>query len=158
MKYLILAALAAGLLWPRAAAAYEEEGLSEAAVSTDTANGSDEDEDQTMIQENDEDLADFVTDYIRKDVQLKGAFFIEDRASKKVLKLELVSVENAAADAEGGTKKVTAVFKDAAGKKVPVAFYLQNGPWGGLDIFKMESRFQAEKPAAKPKAKAKDKK
>lgn len=147
MKHLIFAALAAGLLWPRAAAAYEDEGLSEAAVSTDAANASDEEEDQTLIQENDADLSDFVTDYIRKDIQLKGAFFIEDKTSRKILKLALTGVETIASDAEGGAKKVTAVFKDAAGKKVAVVFYLQNGPWGGLDIFKMESKLSAEKPA-----------
>jgi hypothetical protein len=92
-----------------------------------------------------------VTDYIRKDIQLKGAFLVEDKASKKVLKLDLVSVDNTAADAEGGAKVVTAVFKDAAGKKLPIAFYLQNGPWGGLDIFKLELKPAKEKQPAKAK-------
>jgi hypothetical protein len=141
MKYLVLAAAAAVLLWPRAAAAYEDEGPSdEAAVSSDTANSADDEDDQTMIQENDEDLADFVTDYIRRDIQLKSFFFVEDRSSGKVLKLQLVSVEKAVSvDAsEAGAKIVTAVFKDAAGKKFQVAFHLQNGPWGGLDIFKLD--------------------
>ncbi len=139
MKIIILAVLALGLNRPApAAAAYEEEGLSEAAVSTETAKNADEDEDQTVIQENDEDLAAFVTDYIRKDTQLKGAFFLEDKTASKTLKLSLVSVGPKPADGEGGAKLITAVFKDAAGNKFPVVFTLQNGPWGGLDIFKIE--------------------
>jgi len=151
MKYLVITALAAVLLWPRAAAAYEEEGLSEAAVSSDTANGPDDEEDQTLIQENDEDLSDFVTDYIRRDIQLKGSFLVEDKDSGKVLKLQLVSVEGAVSndDTEAGAKKVTAIFKDTAGKKFQVAFSLQNGPWGGLDIFKMELLTPAKRRPAK---------
>jgi len=139
MKLILLAALALGLARPApAAAAYEEEGLTEAAVSTETLKNGDEEEDQTVIQENDEDLAAFVTDYIRKDTQLKGAFFVEDKASGKTLKLSLVSVAQKAADGEGGVKLVKAVFKDAAGNKFSAVFTLQNGPWGGLDIFKID--------------------
>lgn len=149
MKGITLALLAAGLLWPApAAAAYEDEGLSEAAVSTETVKNSDEEEDQPVIQANDEDLTAFVMDYIRKDTQLKGAFFIEEKPTKKILKLSLVSVDPKPANGEGGARKVTAVFKDAAGKKYPALFYLQNGPWGGLDIFKIELK----QPAGKPKA------
>ena len=82
MKTLILLALGAGLAGTPAYAGpdYEEDGLTEAAVSTETAKNGDEEEEQPMIQENDADLADFVTDYIKKDVELKGAFFIEDKA------------------------------------------------------------------------------
>ena len=152
MKILLLLALGAGLFLPAAARAeYDEEGLTEAAVSTDAAKSSDDEEEQPMIQENDEDLADFVTDYIRKDIQLKGAFFIEDKAAKRILKLELAGVSAKASDAEGGTKKLAATLKDAAGKKVTVVFYLHNGPWGGLDIFKIElkSRQEKDKPAKK---------
>jgi hypothetical protein len=148
MNYLPLALLAACLLAPApAAAAYEDEGFSEAAVSTDAVKASDEDDDQTVIQAADDDLAAFVTDYIRKDTQLKGAFFLEEKTTRKLLKLSLVSVEPKAANEEGGAKKITAVFKDAAGKKYTAAFYLQNGPWGGLDIFKLELKAAAVKPA-----------
>ncbi len=136
MKGIFAAALLLGLAWP-AAAAYEDEGFSETAVSTDAVNGAD-DEEQPVVQESDEDLADFVTDYIKKDIQLKGSFLLEDKPTGKVLKLELLSVEPKAAGAEGGAKRVKATFKDAAGKKLPVFFLLQSGAWGGLDIFRIE--------------------
>jgi hypothetical protein len=158
MNALFLTLLAAGLLCPAAARAYyEDDGFSETAVSTEAAHAADEDEDQqTVIQEADEDLAAFVTDYIRKDVQLKGSFFLEEKATKKLLKLALVSVSQKPENGEAGVKKVAAVFKDAAGKTYPAVFFLQNGPWGGLDIFKIELKSaaapaKAEKPAAKKK-------
>jgi hypothetical protein len=146
MKTLILLALGAGLLCAAPVRAeYEEDGLTEAAVSTDTSKNGDEEEMQPLIQENDADLADFVTDYIKKDIQLKGAFFIEDKATRKILKLDISSVEKRSADSEGGAKKLAATLKDAAGKKFTVVFYLHNGPWGGLDIFKVELKPLAEK-------------
>lgn len=147
MKTLILLALGAGLAWTPAYAGpdYEEDGLTEAVISTDSARGGDEEEDQPLIQENDADLADFVTDYIKKDIELKGSFFIEDKAAKRILKLELAGVENKTSDAEGGAKKLAATLKDAAGKKYTVIFYLHNGPWGGLDIFKVELKTGKEK-------------
>jgi len=143
MKILTAAALLLLLAWP-ARAAYEEEGLSEEdeVTSTDTVTGADEEE-QPMIQESDEDLSDFVTDYVKKDIQLKGSFLIEERPSGKMLKLELVSVDSKASEGEGGAKKVKVTFKDPAGKKVPVFFYLQSGPWGGLDIFRIELKGSA---------------
>ena len=156
MRTLVLIALGAGLLCAAPARAeYEEDGLSEAAVSTDTARNGDEEEEQPQIQENDSDLADLVTDYIKKDIQLKGAFFIEDKAAKRILKLELSGVENKTSEAEGGAKKLTATLKDAAGKKVTIIFYLHNGPWGGLDIFKIELKTKPEK--AKPAKKIAEK-
>jgi len=137
MKFALLAVLSLCLAGP-AAAAYEDVGLPEVDTTTDTAKSGDEDEEQPLIQENDEDLAAFVTDYIRKDIQLKGAFFIEEKSSKKVLSLSLVSVKPKPAAGENAAKTITAQFKDAAGKKATVLFHLQNGPWGGLDIFKIE--------------------
>ncbi|MCM2266663.1 MAG: hypothetical protein NDI60_02690 [Elusimicrobiales bacterium] len=147
MKRVLFALLAAGLACP-AAAAYEDEGLSEAVISTEAAKAGDEDEDQTVIQENDEDLAAFVVDYVRKDIQLKGAFFLEEPGSKKLLKLSLDSVGQKPENGEGGVKKVAAVFRDAAGKKRTAVFHLQNGPWGGLDIFRIELKPAPGKPAA----------
>ena len=138
MKAVLFALMACGLAAAGPAAAYEDEGLPETAVSTDTARGADEDDGQADIQQSDEDLPEFVTDYIRKDVQLKGAFLFEEKPSGRLLKLSLVSVAKTPADAPGGVRKITAVFKDAAGKKYDAAFLLQNGPWGGLDIFKIE--------------------
>ena len=136
MKTVFYALLAACLACP-AAAAFEEEGLPETLVSTDTARNGEEEEEQPLVQESDEDLAAFVTDYIRKDVQLKGAFLIEDKASGKILRLELVSVDRKAAG-ENGSRAVRAGFKDAAGKKYSALFWVQLGPWGGLDIHKIE--------------------
>lgn len=149
MRLLILALFAIALAVP-AGAAYEDDGLSEGAVSTDTVKNGDDEDSQAVLQENDEDLSAFVTDYIRKDIQLKGAFLIESAPDKKILKLELVSVTAKAANGENGAKKVEAVFKDAAAKKHTAYFHLQNGPWGGLDIFKIELQPQQKpKPAGK---------
>jgi hypothetical protein len=145
MKLLFLAALGLCLTAP-AAAAYEDEGLPEAVISTDTARSEDE-EDQPQVQETDEDLAAFVTDYIRKDILLKGAFFLEELPSRKILKLELASVAPKASGSENGARAVTVTFKDAANKKRTALFWLQGGPWGGLDIFKIELKTPGVKPA-----------
>lgn len=154
MKLLILALFSLALALP-AAAAYEDDGLSEAAVSTETAKNGEDEEAQPVIQENDEDLAAFVTDYIRKDIQLKGSFLLESKPDGKILKLELVSVEARAAGGENGVKLLPVVFKDAAGKKYPAFFHIQNGPWGGLDIFRIELRYKTELKAPKAAAPAK---
>lgn len=146
MRLYILAALTLFFAGP-AAAAFEDEGLPEAVASTDTIKNGDEDEDLALIQQSDEDLAAFVTDYIRKDMQLKGAFLVEDKVSKKIYRLELSSIEPKAEAGENGGRTVSANFKDAAGKKVAVDFHLQNGPWGGLDIFKLELKGAALKAA-----------
>lgn len=137
MKFLLFTALALRLSGP-AAAAYDDEGLPEAPASTETVKSGEEEDGLVLIQQSDEDLASFVTDYIRRDIMLKGAFFLEDKAARKILRLELASIEPAASGAENGGKTVTAQFKDAAGKKTAVVFHLQNGPWGGLDIFRIE--------------------
>jgi len=137
MKLILLTVLAFGLAAP-ACAAFEEEGLPETVASTDTARGSDEEEEQPLVQESDEDLAAFVTDYIRRDIQLKGSFFLEDKASKKVYRLQLASVERKTAPGGNGERGVTVVLKDEAGKKFPAVFWVQAGPWGGLDIFRID--------------------
>jgi len=146
MKFAIFTALALCLADP--AAAYEEEGLPETISSTETAKGGEEEEAQPLIQENDEDLVAFVTDYIRKDIQLKGAFLIEDKASKKIFRLELAGVEPKTSGEGTGPRTVRANFKDAARKKFSILFHLQNGPWGGLDIFRLELKTAPAKPAA----------
>lgn len=157
MRPLLFAALGLCLAAP-AAAAYEDEGPpEETAVSTEAARP--DDDEGALVQESDEDLAAFVTDYVRKDIQLKGAFFLEDKYAGKVLKLELASVEPKAAAGENGARSVTVVFREPAGKKLTALFWLQGGPWGGLDIFKIElkgAKRPAElKPAAPPKKKEK---
>ena len=103
--FLLLAGL--GLLASAAPlAAFEDDGLSEAAVSTDAVKNGDEDETQPLIQESDEDLAAFVTDYITKDIQLKGAFLLEDKPAQKVLKLKLASVEQKSSNGDNDVKKI----------------------------------------------------
>lgn len=154
MRLPALALISLGLALP-AAAAFEEDGLSEAAVSTETAKNGDDEEALPVIQENDEDLAAFVTDYIRKDIQLKGAFLLESKPDGKVLKLDLVSVETKASGGENGVRLVPAVFRDAAGKKYPAFFHIQNGPWGGLDIFRIELKYKTELKAPKAAGPAK---
>lgn len=146
MKFLIPALLGLCLAAP-AAAAFEDEGLSETIASTDTAKSAEEEEEQPLVQERDEDLAAFVTDYIRKDIQLKGAFFLEDRASKKLFRMELASVESKAQAGENGARAVAVTLKDAAGKKHKVLFWVQAGPWGGLDIFRIDFRLPGAKQA-----------
>ncbi|HNW45123.1 MAG TPA: hypothetical protein PKI19_11505 [Elusimicrobiales bacterium] len=138
MKYLMAAALALACGGAPALAAYDEEGLSEAVISTEAARNGDEEDDAPFVQESDEDLADFVQDYIRRDTALKGAFLIEDAADRKILKLHLVSLDRKAQPAAETAKTVTAVMRDAAGKTFSVVFYVQVGPWDGLDIFKLE--------------------
>lgn len=135
MKLLILALLSACLT--AGAAAYDEEGLPETMISTDTARTVEEEE-APIIQESDEDLAAFVTDYVRRDIQLKGAFFMEDKASKKVHRLQLDSVKKSTLPGGNGERGVTVVFNDEAGKKFTAVFWVQAGPWGGLDIFRID--------------------
>lgn len=149
MRFLLASMLLASFSAGAAKAAYEDEGFSEASTSTYSARNGEEDDGQALIQENDEDLAAFITDYIRKDIQLKGAFLLEEKATRKILKLTPYSVSQKAEDGENGVKKVKAVFEDMAGKKHNAVFYLQNGPWGGLDIFKIA--LKAEPAAAKKK-------
>ena len=144
MRLIFIAALGLCLAAP-AAAAYEDEGLPETVASSDTARGEDE-EVQPQVQESDEDLAAFVTDYIRKDIQLKGAFFLEEQPAKKILKLDLASVEPRASAGSNGARAVIVTFKDPAGKKRTALFWLQGGPWGGLDIFKIELKTPGVKP------------
>ena len=137
MKLTLLAALALCLA-VQAGAAYDDEGLPETVVSTDTARASEEEEEQPLVQESDEDLAAFVTDYIRRDIQLKGSFFLEDKASRKVYRLQLASVDRKAAPGGNGERGISVVLKDEAGKKFPAVFWVQAGPWGGLDIFRID--------------------
>ena len=143
MKKLIrLCAIAASLPCPQARAITDDD-LSEAALSTDTVK-SDEtaemDETQAYIQESDEDLAGFVQDYIKKDTVLKGAVFLEEPTSGRILKLNLEAVAKKSSDGPGNSKIVEAVFRDASGKKRAVLFYIQSVGFGGIDIFKIEFR------------------
>jgi len=120
------------------AAAIEDDDLNGQMVSTDAARQADEEDVQAVIQESDSDLAAFVRDYIAKDCQLKGAFFIESPDGKKILRLKLVSIEEKTKTAPGGAKTITALFTGAAGKRYEALFYLQSASFGGAEISKIE--------------------
>ena len=121
-----------------AGAAYDEEGLASAFASTRTADNSWEETAPPLAPESDEDLAALVHDYIRRDILLKGAFLLEEKPGGKVLKLTLAAVDAAARPGRNGARTVTAVFKEAGGKKRTAVFHLRPGAWGGTDIFRIE--------------------
>jgi len=151
----ILSALA--LLAP-SARALQDDDLNDTLLSTDTAKtdyAPEEDESaQAYIQESDEDLSGFVQDYVKKDTALKGAFFLEDAASGKVLKLSLAVAPKSSVAGPNNTKIMEAVFKDPSGKDHAVLFHIQSVGFGGIDIFKIELK-KEEKTGreAKPKKK-----
>ena len=62
-----------------------------------------------ILQDSEEDIKNIVEDYIRKDVNLKGAFFIEEKASWKVLRLKYIVITKANIK-EGADKTVVANF------------------------------------------------
>lgn len=140
MKKLLAACLLAALPCGRAAALADDDLVGEM-VSTDTVSGEEsaaDDEAQASIQESDEDLAGFVQDYVGKDIQLKGAFFVEDKATGSVLKLRLESVPKKSVPGPENSRIVEAAFRNAAGRKYSVLFYIQNAGFGGIDIFRIE--------------------
>ena len=140
MKKLIITCALAALACPQVRA-MQDDDLNDAALSTDTVKAeeaADSDEPQTDIQESDEDLAGFVQDYVQKDTVLKGAFFLEDAASGRILKLNLSAVLKKSADGPANSKIVEAVFKDPAGKKHTVLFRIRSAGFGEIDIFKIE--------------------
>ncbi|MBI4655624.1 MAG: hypothetical protein HY746_02630 [Elusimicrobia bacterium] len=102
-----------------------------------------------MIQESDEDIISVVEDFIRKDVQLKGSFLIEDKSQNKILKLEFESIEKTVKTLEDGARVVKTVFNDASGGKTKVFFYLSRAQWGGIDIFQIELKKEAKKQKSK---------
>ena len=151
-RLLILCALAA-LACPQLRA-MQNGDLADAISSTDTIKGDeapDEEEfPQAYIQESDEDLSGFVQDYVKKDVYLKGAFFLEDHASGKILKLSLAIAPKRSSNGPNNTKVLEAIFKDAAGKSYPVLFHIQSVGFGGIDIFRIDLKNAAKPGQAKP--------
>lgn len=88
-----------------------------------------------VMQETEDDIRAIVEDYIRRDIQLKGAFFLEDPRSGRVLKLNFDRVET-----KGGSEKnrtVRTAFKDVAGAVYDVDFQLEGAQWGGLDVMRI---------------------
>ena len=148
---LLLAACMLTALCCQQAAALSDDDLMDAGISTETVTGDEAsaDEDaQASIQESDEDLAGFLQDYIGKDTALKGAFFIEDRGSGKILKLTLGSVVKKSSEGPDNSRIMEAVFKGPGGKQYSVLFYIQSAGFGGIDIFKIELK-KEEKPGKK---------
>jgi hypothetical protein len=133
----------------------EAEATGEAAFSTDTVkneDGGELDEGQAYIQESDEDLTDFVQDYIKKDTILKGAFFLEEAGSGKIFKLSLESVTKKTSNGPNNSKIVETVFRDTTGKKHAVLFQIQSAGFGGIDIFGIALKNERKnKPAVKNK-------
>ena len=157
MKTLFIACALAALACPQARAVQDDD-LSDVLLSTDAAKTEDAPEEdettQAYIQESDEDLSGFVQDYVKKDTALKGAFFLEDPAARKVLKLSLETAPKKSSDGPNNTKIMEAVFKDPGGKKYPILFHIQSAGFGGIDIFKIELKKET-KPAQENKPKRK---
>jgi len=150
MKKIFIICILAAAACPSVMAMTDDD-LLESGISTDAIKGdySSEDEDTLgIIQESDEDLSAFVQDYISKDSALKGAFFLEEPATGRILKLSLGILAKKTTDGPNNSKIVEAVFKDRAGKKYPVLFYIQSAGFGGLDICKIELK-KEEKPKKK---------
>ncbi len=140
MKRLIALCALTLLTCPQAHSMADNE-LTEAALSTDTAKtdeAADMDDAQAYIQETDEDLAGFVQDYVKKDTILKGAFFLEEGTSGRILKLNLETVLRTSSAGPNNSKIMEAVFRDLTGKKRAVLFRIQSIGFGGIDIFKIE--------------------
>ena len=140
MKKLLIACALAALACPQARA-LEDDDLGDVLLSTDTARTdfvSEEDDTQAYIQESDEDLAGFIQDYVKKDTALKGAFFMEDPAAGKVLKLSLETAPKRSSSGPDNTRVLEAVFKDPVGRKYSVLFRIRSAGFGGIDIFKLE--------------------
>jgi len=156
MKKLFIILALAALACPQARA-LQDDDLSDSLLSTDTAKtdyAPEEDEAaQPYIQESDEDLAAFIQDYVKKDTTLKGAFFMEDPATHKVLKLSLETALKKSVAGPDNTKVMEAVFKDPGGKKHSVLFHIQSAGFGGIDIFKIELK-KGTKPAQEGRLKS----
>ncbi len=143
-KTLILLLLAAPLL-------AADENYEEPVVSENSAG----EESGVMVQDSDDDIKSIVEDYIKKDESLKGAFFIEDKKSGKVLSLKylaVLSVDNLSET----EKKVKVQFADpSTGKFRNVFFFMKGSSWGNMDIEKIELEQPAE--IKKPENKSENK-
>lgn len=107
-----------------------------------------------MIQDSDEDIRNLVEDYIKKDIALKGAFFIEDKNSGKVLSLKFVAITKTNLP-EDGDKTVTAQFSSEGSKFYNLIFLLSGSNWGNMEIQKisLEPASGNAKPAEKDRSK-----
>ncbi|HBB65976.1 MAG: hypothetical protein A2X28_00595 [Elusimicrobia bacterium GWA2_56_46] len=142
IKYALMICVLAAVAVPQARAVQDDD-LNEPALSTDAARAdyaSEEDEALGYIQESDEDLAGFVQDYVQKDTALKGAFFLEDPASGRILKLTLDAAPKRSPGGSDNSKVLEAAFNGPGGQKYQVLFHIRSAGFGGIDIFKIELR------------------
>ena len=157
MKKIFIACALAALACPQARA-LQDDDLNDSLLSTDTARTdyATEDDEAALpyIQESDEDLSGFIQDYVKKDTALKGAFFMEDPETRKVLRLSLGTPPKKSSAGPDNTKVMEAVFKDPGGKKYSVLFHIQSAGFGGIDIFKIELK-AGTKPVQESKPKKK---
>jgi len=88
-----------------------------------------------MIQNSEEDLRGIVEDYIKKDIELKGGFFIEEKSSGKILRLKYIGITKTNFS-EDEDKTVTAQFA-SDGKIYSLIFSLSGTNWGSMEIVKI---------------------
>jgi hypothetical protein len=100
-----------------------------------------EDDSEAVAELSKEDIQNFVEDYIKKDVQLKGYFFIEDKENGKILRLKLSQIKEVIENENG--KQVIAEFKDNNSKLFYVIFTVAGSNFGNLDITKVYLKSEA---------------
>ncbi|MFH1620071.1 MAG: hypothetical protein ABIG11_09255 [bacterium] len=140
---IILPAVLTGLICAVFVQAKPDSGAAQVSASSDTgrASVSSDSEDgndypDVMLQESDEDLLALAEDYIRKDIQLKGAFFLENPQDGKILRLGFEGIDKKSV--LKNSRRIRAFFKSDAGKRCEVEFVLEGAQWGSLDIYRIE--------------------
>lgn len=118
-------------LTPFGAFAMDGEHIDGSVVSQENV----EENNGVMIQDSEEDIKNLVEDYIKKDIMLKGGFFIEERPSGKILRLKYLGITGISLP-EDGDKIVTAQFI-GDGKLYSLNFFLSGSDWGNMEIFKI---------------------
>lgn len=132
----ILAAVLMFVSFSAAYAAGENGSEDEVYSSTQTYSEEGEDAGQVMVQDSEEDVLNFVEDYIKKDVALKGAFLFEDKDAKQLLKLKFSELKKTVTQEESA-KIAVAEFKDPNSRVYEASFYVTGVNWGNLDISKI---------------------
>jgi len=147
--------LTAVLLFTAFNAAYaaDENGSGEDIyASTQTFSDEGEEAGQVMVQDSEEDVLNFVEDYIKKDISLKGSFLIEDKAGKQVLRLKFLRLKKEVWTEEAA-RIAAAEFKDSDSRTYEVQFHVTGINWGNLDINKLvlkKTETKNGEPAKKP--------
>lgn len=145
--------LAAVLMLASFSAAYaaDENGSGDEVYSSTQAYSEEgEEAGQVMVQDSEEDVLNFVEDYIKKDIALKGSFLMEDAASKQLLKLKFLQLRKEVVQEETA-KIAVAELKDSNSRQYEAHFYVTGMNWGNLDISKivLKKTAPAKEPAKK---------